>query len=97
MLYEMFIPVYQTNLDQNTAANLAEFFQTETGKKFGIIVRIQTGEELPMPNMTADDMQVYTQYENDILSLGNEQLVADAEAAGMQMGMQLGLECADSL
>ncbi|ACV25782.1 DUF2059 domain-containing protein [Kangiella koreensis] len=97
MLYEMFIPVYRTNLDQNTTANLAEFFQTETGKKFGIIVRIQTGEDLPMPNMTAEDMRVYTQYENDILSLGNDQLVADAEAAGMQMGMQLGLDCADSL
>lgn len=97
MLYEMFIPVYQTNLDQNTAVRLVEFFQTETGEKFAIIVRIQTGENLPMPDMTAEDLKVYTQYENDILSLGNEQLVADAEAAGMQMGMQLGLDCAESL
>ncbi|HEY9030359.1 MAG TPA: hypothetical protein VIM93_03290 [Kangiella sp.] len=97
MLYEMFIPVYQTNLDQNTAVRLVEFFQTETGEKFAIIVRIQTGENLPMPDMTAEDLKVYSQYENDILSLGNEQLVADAEAAGMQMGMQLGLDCAESL
>ncbi|MBD3654099.1 hypothetical protein [Kangiella sp.] len=97
MLYEMFIPVYQSNLDQHTAVRLAEFFQTETGKKFGIVVRIQTGEDLPMPDMTAEDMRVYTQYENDILSLGNEQLVADAEAAGMEMGMQLGMDCVGSL
>ncbi|WP_018623312.1 DUF2059 domain-containing protein [Kangiella aquimarina] len=94
MLYDMFIPVYTSNLDHNTAVRLSEFFKTETGKKFGIIVRIQTGEDLPMPNMTAEDMNVYSQYENDILSLGNEQLVADAEAAGMEMGMQLGLDCA---
>lgn len=97
MLYDMFIPVYRTNISENTAVRLGEFFQTETGKKFGIIVRIQTGEDLPMPNMTSEDMRVYTQYENDILSLGNEQLVADAEAAGMEMGMQLGLDCAGSL
>lgn len=97
LLYEMFIPVYQTNIDLNTATKLAEFFQTETGKKFGIVVRIQTGENLPMPDMTAEDMRVYTQYENDILSLGNEQLVADAEAAGMDLGMQLGMDCAESL
>lgn len=94
MLYDMFIPVYKSNLDQNTAIRLSEFFKTETGKKFGIIVRIQTGEDLPMPNMSPEDMQVYSQYENDILSLGNEQLVADAEAAGMEMGMQLGMDCA---
>ncbi|MCW8857325.1 MAG: hypothetical protein OQJ95_08180 [Kangiella sp.] len=94
ILYDMFIPVYKSNLDRNTAVRLSEFFKSETGKKFSIIVRIQTGEDLPMPDMTAEDMQVYSQHENDILSLGNEQLVADAEAAGKEIGMQLGIECA---
>ena len=97
MLYELFVPAYQSNLDQNTAVRIAEFFKTETGKKFSVIVRIQIGEDLPMPDITAEDMRVYTQYENDILSLGNEQLLADAEAAGMKLGMQLGVDCAGSL
>lgn len=97
MLYDLFIPVYRSNLDENSALRLADFFNTETGKKFGVVVRIQTGEDLPMPDMTEEDLQVYTQYENDVLKLGNEQLVADAEAAGMELGTQLGLDCASVL
>lgn len=97
MLYDLFIPVYRSNLDENSALRLADFFNTETGKKFGVIVRIQTGETLPMPNMTTEDMQIYTQYENDVLKLGSQQLVSDAEAAGMDLGMQLGLDCASVL
>ena len=95
MMFDMFIPVYRSNLDEETALNLAEFFNSETGKKFAIIVRIQTGEDLPMPNMTGEDMRIYSEYESDILKLGSDQLVSDAEAAGMQVGMQLGMDCAD--
>jgi len=97
MLYDMFIPIYKANLDQNTAVKLADFFNSETGKKFAIFVRVQAGQDLPIPNMTEEDMQIYKQYENDILKMGSNQLVADAEAAGEELGLQLAMSCISSL
>ena len=93
-ILSLMVPVYKNNIDQETAKQLVEFYTGPTGQKISTMLSIKLGEPLPMPQITKEDVANMQRYEPLLDLLNSEGIQNDAETAGFNLGIQLGVQCA---
>lgn len=93
-IYALMLPVYKNNIDQESAIKLAEFYTGPTGQKISTILKIKLGESLAEPNITKEDVMAMAKYRPLLEELKKPELKEQAQVAGYNLGIRLGLQCA---
>lgn len=96
-IMQLMAPVYKQHIDAPQAEKLAKLLKTPTGIKFSKIPLVAVGIEKMMPKFNSEDIEIMGPYMADFKALSAPALKQDLKDEGVNLGMQLGLQCIQAL